>query len=212
MNVRYDVARVQQALQFLVDSPYGMRHVQRIKALVEKPRAMPFQDEADSLNELLLVGRQSRETLNKLIDVVEFKRRSRGNYQRDFMATKRARERKVIQLESLLRGKNLTLDERNLVLRQYYETWTKQKNGFIIGREPASWPERNEVIREFWMSVDKTLDQRLAAAREQEARVVHRKQTFTTSWTKPRGVLGEKLMEALSTLPEKPRLSIDNRQ
>lgn len=211
MNVRYDVARAQKALQFLVDSPYGMRHIQRIKALVEKPRAMPFQDEADSLNELLVIGRQSREALDKLIDVVEYKRRSRGSYQRDFMATKRARERKVVQLESLLREKNLNLDERMLVLRQYYDKWNVEKDAFVAAREPGSWMERNEVIREFWTSVDENLDKRLAAAREQEARIVHRKHVIH-NWGKPQGVLGEKLVEALSTLPGKHRLSLDTRR
>lgn len=197
MNIRYDVSKTQQALQFLVDSPYGMRHIQRIKALVEKPRTLPFDDEAVVLNELLVIGRQNRDALDKLLDVVEFKRRNRGSYQRDFMATKRARERKVIQLESILRDKSLTLDERMLVLKQYYAQWNKAKEDFIVAREPASWMERNEVIREFWMGIDKELDRKLAAAREQQDRVVTKHQAVRTWFKEPNTLLGQKLKDAL---------------
>jgi hypothetical protein len=212
MNIRYDVTRTQQALQFLVDSPYGSRHIQRIKALVEKPRALPFQDEADSLNELLVIGRQSRDVLDKLIDVVEYKRRNRGSYQRDFMATKRARERKVIQLESILRDKSLNLDERVLVLKQYYEQWGKAKEEFIVAREPASWMERNEVIREFWAGIDKELDKKLATAREQQERVVTKKQVVHTSWFRePTTLLGQKLKEAMH-LPTRGTVRLDRHQ
>ena len=212
MNISYDVRRTQQALQYLVDSPYGMRHITKLKAMVDKPRALPFREECEPLNELLVIGRQNRDALEKLIDVVQYKRSSRGSYQREFMATKRARERKVIQLECLLRGKNLTLDERNLVLKQYYETWRSMKEEMIATREPASWAEKNELIAEFWAEVDAGLDKKLARAREQEQRTATRRHVVHAAWQNPKTVLGQKLAEKLQTLPGTHRLHLDRRQ
>lgn len=204
MELEYDVTRVQQALQFLVDSPYGVRHINRIKAVVAKPRACPFRADAEPLNELLVIGRQSPEALIKLIDVVEYKRRSRGSYQRDFMATKRARERKVIELEARLQGKNLTLDERNLVLQKQYQVWGIEKRDYIDSHAPETWLERNEVIREFWAEADAQLDRKLAHARNQEERVVRRKTVFHRAWGQPTSVLGEKLAGALQSRVHRP--------
>lgn len=194
--MEYNLDRARQALQFLVDSPYGARHIDRIKSLVQKPRAVPFRDEAEVLNELLVVGRQSPEALIKLIDVAEFKRRTRGSYQREFMATKRLRERKVIQLECLLRERTLSLDERNLLLQKQHQQWNAEKASFLSGHGELEWAERNKVIREFWSKVDAELDRKLEIARRQE-RVVHRKTVVHPGWFKPAGQLGEKLLSAL---------------
>lgn len=196
MNLQFDVERTQKALQFLVDSPYGVRHINRIKSLVPKPRALPFREEAEPLNELLVIGRQSTQALEKLVDVVLFKRRTRGGYQREFMAAKRLRERKVIQLECLVQEKNLSLDERQHVLTAQYQRWAQEKAAYLGQYGDMEWMERNAAIKEFWSRVDKDLERKLRFAREREEQSVRRKQEVHV-WSRPRGVLGEKLLGAL---------------
>lgn len=195
--MEYNLVRAREAVQFLVDSPYGTRHIARIKSLVDKPRSTPFRDEAETLNELLVIGRQSKEALLKLIDVAEFKRRTRGSYQREFMATKRQRERKVLQIEGFVQNRTLSLDERVLALQQQYQRWNTEKTAFLATRTPLEWASRNKAIGEFWAKVDAELDRKIILAREQEERVVHRKKVIHQSWLKPAGQLGEKLFDAL---------------
>lgn len=206
-TLQYDVKRTQQALQFLVDSPYGVRHINRLKALVPKPRALPFKAEAEPLNELLVIGRQNWDAFVKLLDVVQFKRRSRGSYQREFMAAKRLRERNVIQLECLLREKNLSLDERAQVLSEQYQKWTMEKQAYLAAYADAEWLERNAAIREFWANVDQDLERKLRIARDREERNVRRKQEVHV-WSHPKSQLGEKLAQAFQA---KGALHLDKR-
>jgi hypothetical protein len=126
------------------------------------------------------------------------------------MATKRARERKVIELEARLQGRNLSLDERNLALQKQYQAWSIEKRDFIDAHGPETWLERNEVIREFWVEVDAQLDKKLDYARGQEERVVRRKQVFHPAWGAPISALGEKLASALQSRVHRP-MHLDSR-
>lgn len=191
----FSVERTQQALQYLVDSPYAVRHINKLRVAVDKPRAMPFRAECETLNELLVVGRQSRSAMEKLIEIAEFKRSTRGTYQREFMAKKRERERKVIRIECLIADRTLSLDERVLALNRQYEVWGQERESFLRKRAPTSWKSRNKAISDFWMFRDRELDQKIVTL---EQRHEIRRKVPATFWAHPQTVMGQKLVEALS--------------
>ena len=72
--IKFDVARARQAVQYLVDTNYFSHHLRKLRSTVEKPRALPFKGEAEVLNELLLIGRQNLDAMEKLVALAEFKR------------------------------------------------------------------------------------------------------------------------------------------
>jgi hypothetical protein len=165
--LHYDIGRAKQAVQFLVDSPYVKHHVKRLHNVVQRPRALPFTGDAEPLNELLVIGRQSTQALENLLAVVENKREQRPGYMAAFMAAKRARERKLVDIEELLLARKLTLDERMALIRATQARWANEKKAHIerccteyreqIGREPQ-WLQRNQFIKDFWMHKDMELD------------------------------------------------------
>jgi hypothetical protein len=114
----YNKARVREAVQYLVGSSYFHHHVTKLRSSVEKPRSMPFKDDAEALNELLVIGRQNLDAMENLISVAEFKRGDKNEYQREYMAAKRQRDRKVCELEELMTGKPLVQAARDAVLRR----------------------------------------------------------------------------------------------
>lgn len=163
--IEYDLARARLAVQFLVDSSYFHHHIKKLRTTVEKPRSMPFKDDAEVLNELLVIGRQNSAAMENLIGVAEFKRSSKNDYQRNYMATKRQRDRKVFELEELMTGKALTQDARTKVLRRQYEVWNKEKTAYLKGLGEVAWIERNEATRKFWERKEHELDALIAEAK-----------------------------------------------
>lgn len=148
--VQYDTSRARAAVQFLVDSPYFAHHILKLRNSVVKPRALPFRDEAEPLNELLVIGRQSVEAMENLIQVAEFKRSDRNDYQREYMAAKRKRDRKVIALEEAMTGQKLPAEARLGVLRNQYKVWNKERDRFLAALHDLDWAARNERLKDFW--------------------------------------------------------------
>lgn len=177
--IEYDKNRTRQAVQFLVDSPYFHHHVVKLRSALRRPRALPFKGEAEVLNELVLIGRQNNEALENLVEVAEVKRSDRNDYQREYMAAKRKRERLVVELESALSGKPLTLDDRAKVIAAQYKIWNKEKDQHLAAHADLPWVERNRVTREFWELKERELVQLIEEARQRgpvhkhPKRVVH---------------------------------------
>ena len=163
------------AVQFLVDDSYFAGHVRKLRNFVQKPRAMPFKEESEVLNELLTIGRQNLQAMENLISIAEQKRDDRNDYQRRFMAKKRARDSIVVKVQELKLGKKLSLDERKDVLLVQYANWETEKEAEIARYPDATWEERNEIKRQFWDQIDAVLPEVLEAAKEQFAPVVRKK-------------------------------------
>jgi hypothetical protein len=165
--VTHNIRRTREAVQYLVDTSYFQHHLKKLRNTLKKPRSMPFRGELEVLNELLIVGRQSPAAFENLIKLAEFKRDDgRSSYQREYMANKRQRDRKVIQLEEMLTGKKLTLDQRLAVLRKQYLIWNKQRDALLKRNSDLSWLQRNEILKEFWASKEAEIEElKLAAAK-----------------------------------------------
>jgi hypothetical protein len=196
----YDLARARRAVQFLVNSSYFHHHIKKLRTTVEKPRSMPFKDDAEVLNELLVIGRQNTAAMENLIGVAEFKRGSKTDYQRNYMAAKRQRDRKVYELEELMTGKTLTQDARMKVLRRQYEVWTKEKTAYLKSQGDLGWLERNDATRQFWDRKEAELDALIVEAKasgpiKRRYRVVVKKD--------PKTEFGKTLVAAVTRRPNK---------
>jgi hypothetical protein len=173
--LKYDVERAQRAVQFLVDSPYYKHHIRRLRNVVKRPRALPFSDESETLNELLVIGRQNVQAMENLIAVADHKRHEKTPYMTAFMAAKRAREKKVVEIEETTLGRKLTLDERLALIRRTREQWNAERElhkascteqyRTHFGREP-NWQQSNQFIKDFWMLKDVKLDVMLREAQQ----------------------------------------------
>lgn len=192
----YNHDRARRAVQFLVNSSYFVPHRKKLCAAVGRPRAMPFKGEAEPLNELLVIGRQNRQAMENLLDIAQFKRSVRGSYQKQYMARKRHRDHKVIELETLLCGKKLSVDERKTALVKQYKLWGKERDEFLAKQGELSWADRNTAIQQFWDAKEQELDALIDEASTTLNKVVHRKRTFVVE-KQPKTVLGAKLQEAL---------------
>jgi hypothetical protein len=133
---------------------------------------MAYAGELTPLNALLDVGLQSREAFEKLLKLVEQKRKLRPkqrrvDYQRDLMAQRRARIAKAIDLEELQHGE-MDAKAREAFTKAIQGRWAEAKNKFIKAQGELSWEERNKKTNEFWKSVDDKLDANIAFERQKK--------------------------------------------
>lgn len=164
--ITYDKSRARRAVQFLVDSSYARHHITKLRNTVGKPRALPFKDEAEPLNELLLVGRQNLQAMENLIAVAEYKRANKNDYQREYMAAKRQRDRKVLELEELMTGQPVPAVHRPKILKQQQAVWTRERDVLLKNNANADWSERNQLIKDFWAAKEAELDALIQEARQ----------------------------------------------
>ena len=157
--ITYDRVRARKAVQHLVDTSYFYHHLRKLRSSLERPRALPFKGEFEVLNELLVIGRQSPQAFENLINLAEFKRDGdKNSYQREYMAAKRKRDRKVIALEEAMTGKKLGLDDRRKLLLRQYAVWNRERDAMLESVKDRSWADRNAAVREFWMTKEHEID------------------------------------------------------
>ena len=156
--IEYDTERARAAVQYLVTSPYFAQHIRKIVTNVESLSGSAFAEDLEPLNELVIIGRQSRKALDNLIQVVHNKRSDKADYQREFMAAKRKRDRKVVHLKEVLTGHALNLEERRQLLLDQYTTWHAEREKFLESIKSLDWDERNAALREFWQRKEEALD------------------------------------------------------
>lgn len=199
--VTYNLDRARSAVQYLVDSPYFHHHVVKLRTASKRPRAMPFKEDSEVLNELVAIGRQSLEALENLIEVAEAKRSDRNDYQRQYMAAKRRRERLAVELEEALEGRKLDLRERIEVLQRQYKVWNKEKSAHLAraGGAQLGWNERNAAIKQFWDAKDAELLALIAEAKQRGP--IHKgaaaKRVVRVPRPEPTTALGRKLAGVL---------------
>lgn len=194
--IRYDPTKLRSAVQMLVEDSYSHHYIKRLRSTVQRPRALPFKGDVEALNELLVVGRQNLQAMENLISLAMSKRGDRGGYQRQYMAAKRQRDRKVLQLEELMTGKPLTQTDRLRVLKHQYDVWNRERDQFVAALGDAAWADRNARIKWFWERKEHEIDMLIAEA--QAHGPVKRKYVVKVQ-QKPKGELGRKLAQALDS-------------
>jgi len=157
--MHYDVNRAKYAIQYIVKSPYHSQLWRKVEAAVKKPRAMPFRDDQEPLNELIHIGRQNKGALANLRRLADSKRKTKTDYQREFMEAKRRRDRKYLKLQQLIAGTPMSLDEQREALVQQYVTWHSDRDRLLDSLEGVSWDDRNRELRKFWTDIERELDE-----------------------------------------------------
>lgn len=195
--MEYDLKKAKRAVQYLVDTTYFGHHLRKIRSSVTKPRALPFKEEAEPLNELLRIGRQNLQAMENLIEVAQFKRDPKHNYQKEFMAAKRQRDMKVIRLEELLQGKKLSLEERRTLLLKQYDIWNKEKNQYLKEKGDLAWKDRNAAIKEFWLTREQDMEQLIEEAQKAQEGFRKHKRVVEVRPPKPT-IMREAMKKALT--------------
>lgn len=118
------------------------------------------------LNALVDLGRRDRNAFERVLKLVDGKRRedpksAKRDYQRDLMRERRQRMAKAILLHEARSGA-LRGADRKTEMESVRQRWTRAKAQFIVDRGATSAEERTQATRAFWAMVDRQLDANLA--------------------------------------------------
>lgn len=206
-----DKEAVKSAVEYLIGIK---RYVEQKKYVLETisnwpKRQILFVGDDAPMNALVELGLDSNEALVNVFALIERKRKTVPNskkmdYQRDYMRQRRQRIVKATKLEEIVRGKRMSDTERVAYQAMLLADWTKRREAAIAKHPEATWKEKNELAGTFWESVDKQLERDLTEANKVLASPGHRK-VRTVQVRQPKGILGEKLKEALTTKRSKPK-------
>lgn len=163
-------ARVVDAVNFLIEASNFASLSGEMTRIIENwdMHPMSYGGHLSPLNAMLDVGLHSREAFERLLTLVEDKRRDlpaakRGDYQRNLMRERRARMAKAMELHErrygLLRGAARMTETQAIQTR-----WAAAKRQFMAGKGALDWSSRNDATREFWEMVDRQLDANLKSA------------------------------------------------
>lgn len=163
--------RVVEAVNFLIEAPNYSALIQEMTRIIERwdTHPMAYGGHLACLNAILDVGLHNREAFEKLVALIEEKRRAhpkmrRTDYQRDLMRDRRARLAKALALHEARSGP-LRGAARVAEAKAIQDRWNAAKKEFLASRGKLGWFERNEATAEFWKKIDAQLDANLQTAR-----------------------------------------------
>ena len=166
-----DRAKVVEAINLLIECDRYARIVNEMTSILESwdQHPMAYADKLSPLNILLKIGLESRDTFERILKLIEEKRKQRPkqrrqDYQRELMQQRRARIAKAIDLEELLHG-TMAADAKKKFVEAIQRRWADAKAKFLSAKGELSWDQKNRFTQEFWSSVDKKLDANIAHER-----------------------------------------------
>lgn len=166
-----DKAKILAAVSYLIAAPNYAKLINEMTQIIERwdTHPMAYGGKLEMLNALIDVGLENRDAFEKLLRLVESKRKlvpqtKRTDYQRQLMRERRARIAKALELAEMTTGKMSTAD-RKAREKALQERWRAARDKFIADKGELRWAERNEASNEFWSMIDRQLDTNLAAAR-----------------------------------------------
>jgi hypothetical protein len=193
--MKYDLERARRAVEYLVATPYFPHRVKGLRNEVTKPRAKPYKDDAEPLNELLVIGRQNLQAMENLIAVAEYKRdNDRGEYQRKYMADMRRRHKLAAQLEERNTGHRMTLDERKDFALEIQAEWMEERDSYVARRQAQyiaqfntepGFEDKRAFIEQFWEIRERELEAMLSEPSSPEHSLRKRKRVVQVN---PAGV------------------------
>lgn len=168
--------RVVDAVNFLIDAPNYSALIQEMTRIIERwdTHPMAYGGHLACLNAMLDVGLHDRQAFERLVQLIEEKRKAhpkmrRTDYQRNLMRDRRARLAKALALHEAsfgpLRGAARITEAKAIQAR-----WDKAKREFLAARGQLGWAQRNEATGEFWARIDDQLDANLKSASRERRR------------------------------------------
>lgn len=166
-----DKQKIVRAVNYLIAAPNYAKLINEMTGIIERwdTHPMAYGGKLDMLNALLDVGLENRDAFEKLLKLVEQKRKlvpqtKRTDYQRQLMRERRARVAKALELAELTSGR-LSAGDRRDREKALMDRWRQARREFIEAKGNLSWAERNEASTEFWNMIDRQLDANLQQAR-----------------------------------------------
>lgn len=166
-----DKAKLLAAVNYLIAAPNYAKLINEMTQIIERwdTHPMAYGGKLDMLNALIDVGLENRDAFERMLKLIEGKRKlvpqtKRTDYQRQLMRERRARIAKAMELAEMTSGK-LSVGDRKEREKSLQERWRVARDKFIADKGDLSWAERNEASNEFWDMIDRQLDTNLAAAR-----------------------------------------------
>jgi len=205
-EVEYDIPRATAAVQFLVDDPYAVARYKALRKAITQPRRLPYKDEAEMLNELIKIGRQSPVALEKLIAVAEFKRNlSDVSYMASFMSHSRRRVKDTLQIEQTMLGQTYTHEERYEAEHRVKAQWAAEKEAFLVkaqeeyGAGKLPHDQKIAMTRQFWARVDTLIEELKVRAETVKSKIeAPRKRKVTLDMAIPESEMAQKLNKAFT--------------
>lgn len=168
--------RVVDAVNFLIEAPNYSALIQEMTKIIEKwdTHPMSYGGHLACLNALLDVGLHNRHAFERLVALIEEKRRShpkmrRTDYQRDLMRDRRARLAKALALHEARFGP-LRGAARIAEAKAIQDRWNAAKREFLTEKGELGWVERNEATAAFWKKIDTQLDANLKTTTRERLR------------------------------------------
>lgn len=165
--------RVVEAVNYLIEAPNYAALINEMTKIIEtwETHPMVYGGKLTCLNALIDVGLQDREAFERVVKLIEEKRKlfpkiRRVDYQRDLMRERRARMAKALELHEAIHGP-LRGAARMAQMQAIQERWAKARDAHMATKGDMSFEQRNEAIREFWNHIDRNLDKNLADARKE---------------------------------------------
>ena len=159
--------RVTDAVNYLIDAPDYIVRAQEMTRSIENPKGrVDYTGTLASLNALLDLGVANRDAFERILKLIEERRRenpsvAKRDYQRDIMRDRRKRMAKALLLHEARQGP-LKGDARATEMASIRARWDKAKAEFMIKQNVATGAERLDAIRDFWAMVDRQLDANVA--------------------------------------------------
>lgn len=172
-----------EAINHLVMEPAAPRHFEILMEVAKLSPTLPVQlsKEAAILNPLLNLYRSDKPAYDRVMVLVDEKRTARGwealvkeepagfdrnTYQREFMFQKRARERRAVEIENMLRPDRdkLVGNARLEFMRRASAGWKKRRDVLLEEARQhhggtLSKEQTEAILTRFWATVDDELDQ-----------------------------------------------------
>jgi DNA repair ATPase RecN len=135
---------------------------------------MAYDGHLACLNSLIEIGLKSAEAFEKVLALIESKRRAvpalnRVDYQRNLMQERRARVSKALELHERSGKRIRNTQERQTLTAQLQKRWSKAQAEYLKSKGKLSWKERNAARQEFWADIDAKLDADLKTKERQTA-------------------------------------------
>ena len=163
---------VVEAINFLIQSPTYTHRIREITDIIERWSTHPsaYEGELQFLNSLIDVGLENRDAFERLVSLIDSKRKlvpeiKRIDYQRDLMRQRRARMAMAMEVHVLSGNTLASAEDKKLFAATTQARWSEARDAFIQARGSLSWKERNAAAQEFWDKVDRQLDNIIKAYR-----------------------------------------------
>lgn len=159
------------AVNYLIHSRDLTARIKEINEILDRweERPMIYAGHLMHLNALIDVGLEDREAFEKLVKLINDRRKllpamKRVDYQRDLMRQRRSRIAKAVELQELRHGK-MDKRARSRFQKEITARWSEAQKDYIKKLGSLTWEKRNQARRNFWETIDKNLSQSIRAER-----------------------------------------------